>query len=71
MSVYDAIIVGAGPSGCAAAYDLAAAGSSVLLLDKRSFPRVKPCAGALTIKTVRALRYRVDPVVRSVAKAIS
>lgn len=71
MSVYDAIIVGAGPSGCAAAYDLAAAGCSVLLLDKRSFPRVKPCAGALTLKTVRTLRYRVDPVVRFVAKAIS
>lgn len=70
MSDFDAIIVGAGPSGCAAAYDLVGEGFSVLLLDKRSFPRVKPCAGALTIKTVKALRYRVDPVVRAVAKEI-
>jgi len=66
----DVIIVGAGPSGCAAAYDLASAGRSVLLLDHQNFPRVKPCAGALTIKSVRALRYSVDPVVRATATAI-
>lgn len=62
----DAIIVGAGPSGCAAAYDLACAGRSVLLLDHRAFPRVKPCGGGLTFKALRALRYPVWPVVRRV-----
>lgn len=62
---YDAIVVGAGPAGCAAAYDLATAGRSVLLFDRRAFPRVKPCAGGLTMKTVRALRYPVDSVVRT------
>jgi flavin-dependent dehydrogenase len=35
MDVWDAIVVGAGPAGCAAAYDLAVAGQSVLLLDKK------------------------------------
>lgn len=70
MPEYDALVVGAGPSGCATAYDLAAAGYSVLLVDRQQFPRVKPCAGALTIKTVHALRYRVDPVVRAVADGI-
>ena len=70
MPEFDAIIVGAGPSGCAAAYDLVSAGYSVLLVDKRPFPRVKPCAGALTMKTVQALRYRVDPVVSTVARGI-
>lgn len=70
MQTYDAIIVGAGPSGCAAAFDLAVAGKRVLLLDRHRFPRIKPCAGALTIKTVRALRYSVDPVVRTVASGI-
>ena len=64
---YCAIVVGAGPAGCAAAYDLASAGYSVLLLDRRQFPRVKPCAGALTIKAVNALRYPIAPVVREVA----
>ncbi len=61
MSKYDAIVVGAGPAGCAAAYDLAAAGRSVLLLDRCHFPRLKPCAGALTVKTLKALRYSVAP----------
>ncbi len=64
MKVWDAIVVGAGPAGCACAYDLATAGKSVLLLDKAAFPRMKACAGGLTMKTVRALRYSVEPVVR-------
>ncbi len=63
---YDAIVVGAGPAGCAAAFDLAARGRAVLLLDKRRFPRPKPCAGGVTIKAMRALRYPIDPVIRAV-----
>jgi geranylgeranyl reductase family protein len=62
----DVIVVGAGPSGSAAAYDLAAAGRSVLLLDKRRFPRTKACGGGLTVRTLRRLRYSVAPVVRQV-----
>lgn len=63
---YDALIVGAGPAGCAAAYDLAAAGRRVLLLDHRRFPRTKPCAGGITVKTIRRLRYSITPVIREV-----
>jgi geranylgeranyl reductase family protein len=62
--LWDAMVVGAGPAGCAAAYDLAAAGKSVLLLDNKDFPRAKACAGGLTSKAVQALRYSIDPVVR-------
>ena len=59
----DIVIVGAGPGGCAAAYDLARAGRRVLLLDTRSFPRHKACACGLTRKTLAALRYSVGPVI--------
>jgi geranylgeranyl reductase family protein len=62
----DVLVVGAGPAGCAAAYDLAASGRDVLLVDRRHFPRVKPCAGALTPKTLRALRFPVTPVIKQV-----
>jgi geranylgeranyl reductase family protein len=47
---YDVIISGAGPAGTSAGFDLASAGYSVLLLDRKSFPRKKACAGGLTPK---------------------
>src|SRR5271165_797142 len=64
MKLWDAIVVGAGPAGCAASYDLAIAGREVLLLDRAEFPRQKACAGGLTLKAVNALRYSIEPVVR-------
>jgi len=67
---YDILIAGAGPAGCAAAYDLAQAGQRVLLLDKRSFPRHKACACGLTRKTLAALRYSVAPVTERVCHEI-
>jgi menaquinone-9 beta-reductase len=50
----DAIVVGAGPAGAAAAIELARRGRDVLLLDRADFPRDKPCgdligAGALAL----------------------
>lgn len=63
---FDVIIVGAGPSGCAAAFDLAQENLDVLLLDRRRFPRVKPCGGALTARAIGRLRFSIEPVVRSV-----
>lgn len=70
MERWDAIVVGAGPAGCAAAWDLATAGRSVLLLDRAEFPRHKACAGGLTRKSLRALRYSVAPVTREIVSAI-
>lgn len=51
----DAVVVGAGPGGSAAARFLADAGRDVVLLDKASFPREKVCGDALTPRAVRAL----------------
>src|ERR1700748_3810561 len=39
MTIYDAIIIGGGPGGSAAASYLARAGKKVLLLEKEHFPR--------------------------------
>jgi len=66
----DVIIVGAGPAGVAAAYDLCQAGESVLLLDRHEFPRNKACAGGLTVKTLKALRYPVDAVIRKRCRSL-
>ncbi|MBE9078865.1 geranylgeranyl reductase family protein [Romeria aff. gracilis LEGE 07310] len=46
--MFDCIIVGAGPAGSSAAYHLAKAGRSVLLLEKADLPRYKPCSGAVS-----------------------
>jgi geranylgeranyl reductase family protein len=67
---YDILIAGAGPAGCAAAYDLALGGQRVLLMDRRSFPRPKACACGLTRKTLAALRYPVEPIVERVCHEI-
>ncbi len=67
---YDILIAGAGPAGCAAAYDLARAGQRVLLLDRRNFPRPKACACGLTRKTLKALRYSVEPIIERVCHEI-
>lgn len=59
----DAVVVGAGPAGSTAAYRLAMAGARVVLLDRQSFPRDKPCGGGLTIRATRILPFDVTPVV--------
>ncbi|HJT51744.1 MAG TPA: FAD-dependent oxidoreductase [Nitrosospira sp.] len=45
--VYDVIVIGAGPAGCAAARTLGKSGFSVALFDKAVFPRDKICGDAL------------------------
>jgi hypothetical protein len=46
VNVYDAIIIGAGPAGVTAAYFMGKKGMMVALIDKKSFPRHKPCSDA-------------------------
>ncbi len=47
---YDAIVVGLGPAGSAAAYEIARAGGSVLGLDRARFPRYKVCGGGVSAR---------------------
>ena len=65
MEQFDSIVVGAGPGGSTTAYRLAAAGRSVLLLDRAEFPRDKPCGGGLTIRAVKLLPFSVESVVEA------
>ncbi|MGH2619107.1 MAG: NAD(P)/FAD-dependent oxidoreductase, partial [Anaerolineales bacterium] len=54
-SVYDTIVVGAGPGGSAAALHLARQGLQVLLLDRHAFPRDKTCGDGLSPEAQRIL----------------
>jgi geranylgeranyl reductase family protein len=51
----DVVVVGAGPSGSAAATTLARAGVDVLVVDKATFPREKICGDGLTTAALREL----------------
>ena len=63
MERFDAIVVGAGPAGSAAAIHLARGGAAVLLLDRARFPRDKPCGGGLTGRALRHAPCDVSAVV--------
>ena len=63
MERYDAAVIGAGPAGSVTAIHLARGGARVLLVDKATFPRDKPCGGGLTLRAVRQLPVDPGPVV--------
>jgi menaquinone-9 beta-reductase len=54
--MYDVLIVGAGPAGCAAALAARHRGATVLLLDRDAFPRDKPCGDGIAPHALEVLR---------------
>ncbi len=55
MTNVDILVVGGGPGGSAAAYWLARAGRSVMLIEKKEFPREKTCGDGLTPRSIHQL----------------
>ena len=60
MRSSEVIIVGGGPAGSSAAWQLRRAGAEVLLLDRERFPRLKLCAGWITPEVVRELEMDLE-----------
>jgi geranylgeranyl reductase family protein len=63
MTRYDVLVVGGGPAGSTTAIRLADGGARVLLVDKATFPRDKPCGGGLTTRAFQACPVDPTPVV--------
>jgi len=68
-SRWDAVVVGAGPAGAATALLLARAGARVVMLDRASFPRDKPCSEYLSPESTRVLERLGPDVLATVAAA--
>jgi len=68
ITTYDAdvIVVGGGPAGSVASMTLAAHGVSTVLLDKKTFPRDKPCGGGIRYGVYRRFPGLAEYLQRSV-----
>lgn len=69
---FDAIVVGAGPAGCAAAYRMATAGLAVVLIDRGVTPGSKNLSGGVLYSAVLNELlpdfYRDAPVERHISR---
>jgi geranylgeranyl reductase family protein len=63
--MYNCVIVGAGPAGATAAYHLGKKGYSVLLLEKSSLPRYKPCGGGVSPAVSQWFDFDFTPVIEN------
>ena len=68
---HDVIIVGAGPAGALLGYLLAQQQFQVLLIEKKKFPRYKPCGGGLTRRALALLPFDISQIVEDVTTRAS
>ena len=58
LELFDAVVIGGGPSGATAATDLAKRGFSVLLLDRAG--RIKPCGAPSRRAASRTSKFQTN-----------
>ncbi|WP_417736306.1 NAD(P)/FAD-dependent oxidoreductase [Rosistilla oblonga] len=71
--IWDVVVVGAGVAGATAAIGIARGGASVLLVDRKEFPRDKVCGACLNRDAVSGLKALgvLEPIMRAGALPLS
>jgi geranylgeranyl reductase family protein len=68
--MHDAIVVGAGAAGAAAAFHLSARGHRVLILEAEAMPRRKPCGGGMAASVQSWFPFDLSPAVDQVIEQV-
>ncbi len=66
----EVIVIGGGPAGGAAAFQLAARGRSVILLERQPAGRSKPCGGGMAASVQRWFPFDLSPAVEQVIRRV-
>ena len=61
--IWDVIVVGSGPAGAMAAYELVKAGRTVAIMEKETLPRYKTCGGGLVFRGREMLPISVQDAI--------
>ena len=65
MQEYDVLVIGGGPAGSTLSYSLKNSGLKIGVLDKKTFPRQKVCAGWVTPDVMRLLNIDLEDYAKS------
>lgn len=63
MKSFDVAIIGSGPAGASAAFELAKNGISAVIIEKETLPRYKTCGGGLVFRGRKNIPFDVSSVV--------
>ncbi|HJR99962.1 MAG TPA: geranylgeranyl reductase family protein, partial [Flavobacterium sp.] len=63
MKSFDVAIIGSGPSGASAAFELSKNGISTVIIEKETLPRYKTCGGGLVFRGRKNMPFDVSSVV--------
>jgi flavin-dependent dehydrogenase len=68
--IYDIIIVGSGVAGASTAIYLARTGRNVLLIEKETLPRYKPCGGGVIPRALSSSPTSIEPAIQARFSAV-
>ena len=63
MKLFDVAIIGSGPAGASAAFELANTGISTVIIDKEILPRYKTCGGGLVFRGRNSIPFDVSSAI--------